>query len=822
MWAQLPDCTGASANLIYYLGTNGTIQNLDPTLAISATNPTTNSISPPSGSIGLALGKNLNAATPAITFYASVSSGGGYAYYYYNGSTWVNTGYNSGNSTACNPGSGGNYVFNMTDANGDVYRYDGTANGSFLSSNTGWDGPHDIQGDCAGNYYILSCNSNQWLHEFNSAGTLINSWTLSGMPAVSSGGGMAIINNTVYAYNNSLRAGAISGSNVSFSTAIGSLNPSPYDFSSCPIGGITSGVSDTSFYCGTGTGVTLTVSGVGPFTWSVVNGPAVISGSGSTVTVTSTASSIITVIDSSGCGGGTVADSTFLIVPTATVKAGTATDLVGCGIFNDVLHGSLANTTSWLTYSISWTPAGSIVFGATTLNPSINPTASTTYYITVSTPANQGGCNWTDSVLVSVTDTSVHANFFYNIKYGCHGDTVIFTNNTIRAAHYRWDFSDGTIDTAINPTHIFVNQGNYSVKLYASNPICNDSSVQAINLVHPLHAAFTTDKDTLCQDGTVNFTNTSVTTVQNGINPSYLWSYADGQTDNTLNTVHTFNLPGVYKVMLAVADFVPCFDTVYHIIVVDSLPFINFSMSDSVFCQGKGITFTGDYLHMGNTELIWNFGDGENTTITDRNPISHAYDIPGTFIITFSSNYAFCPDTSIAKIIKVNAYPTINLGPDTVMCPNAAAISIKDLINFGNGAASWLWNTGETSPAILVKEPGEYWSTVTIGGCTATDSVTVNKDCYIDIPNIFTPNGDGINDYFLPRQLLSSGLAAFSMKIFDRWGVLLFETTNIDGRGWDGKYNNVPQPQGVYVYLIEATFKNGVNENFKGSITLVR
>jgi len=819
--AQLPNCTGANANLIYYLGTNGTIQNLDPTLAISATNPSLNTISPQSGSIGISLGKNLNAATPAITFYLSVSSGSGYEYYYYNGTTWVNTGYNSGNAGACNPGGGGNYVFNMTDANGDVYRYDGTANGTFLNSVPGWDGPHDIQGDCAGNFYILSCNSNQWLHEFNSSGTIINTWTLTGMPATSSGGGMAIINNVVYAYNSNLWAGPISGTNVSFGSSLGTLNPSPYDFSSCPIGGTSTGSLDTSFYCGTGAGVTLTQSGAGPFTWIVASGPAVVTGSGGSVTVTSSATSLITVIDSSGCGGSSSVDSTLLVVPTAIVKAGTPGDIVACGTFNDLLNGSLTNTTSWLTYNISWSPAATVLSGGNTMNPAVAPLSTTTYYVMVTTPANEGACVWKDSVLITTVDTSVHAAYTYVVKYGCHGDTVMFTNTTTRAAYYKWVFADGTIDTAKNPTHIFVNQGTYNVTLYGVNPICDDSITQAINLVHPLHASFTTDKDSICQGGQITFTNTSVTTTQNGIGPSFYWTYSDGSNDNTMNTVHTFTAPGVYVVMLAVSDFVPCYDTAYRTVEVDSLPFINFTMSDTVFCQGKGITFIGSYLNEGNTGLIWSFGDNENTTIDDRNPVEHAYELPGTFNIKFAGDYRFCPDTSVTKTIQVNAYPSINLGPDTVMCPNAAPITLVDNTNAGNAGASWLWSTGETTPGITIQAPGIYYATVTLGGCSATDSVNVLKDCYIDIPNAFTPNGDGVNDYFLPRQLLSSGLTSFSMKIFDRWGELLFETTNIDGRGWDGKFNNVPQPQGVYVYIIDVSFYNGVAEHFNGNVTLM-
>ena len=87
---------------------------------------------------------------------------------------------------------------------------------------------------------------------------------------------------------------------------------------------------------------------------------------------------------------------------------------------------------------------------------------------------------------------------------------------------------------------------------------------------------------------------------------------------------------------------------------------------------------------------------------------------------------------------------------------------------------------------------------------------------------MFSPNNDGINDYFFPRQLLSANLSDFRMRIYNRWGQLIFETNKLDGRGWDGKFNEKPQPQGVYVYLIEAVTGNRYPEQYQGNVTLLR
>jgi len=103
-----------------------------------------------------------------------------------------------------------------------------------------------------------------------------------------------------------------------------------------------------------------------------------------------------------------------------------------------------------------------------------------------------------------------------------------------------------------------------------------------------------------------------------------------------------------------------------------------------------------------------------------------------------------------------------------------------------------------------------------------TDSIRIIRDCYLNIPNAFSPDGDGLNDYFLPRELLSSGLKSIKMEIYNRWGENIFSTTSIEGRGWDGKYNGVLQPMSTYVYIIDAEFDNNLKKNFKGNVTLVR
>ena len=227
------------------------------------------------------------------------------------------------------------------------------------------------------------------------------------------------------------------------------------------------------------------------------------------------------------------------------------------------------------------------------------------------------------------------------------------------------------------------------------------------------------------------------------------------------------------------------------------------------------------FSNIGNDSLIWNFGDGSDS-LRNRNPVSYAFNYPDSFTVSVTATFRACPETSASRKIWVEPQPQIDLGPDTTICPGGNPILLIDKTNESNPMASWHWSTGQSGASIFVGAPGVYTATVDIYGCYTTDSVIVSNNCYMDIPNIFTPNGDGINDYFYPRQTLTKGLTEFKVDIYNRWGELIFESTSLDGRGWDGRFNGTDQPEGVYIYIIDAVFQDGTREHHQGNITLLR
>ncbi len=418
---------------------------------------------------------------------------------------------------------------------------------------------------------------------------------------------------------------------------------------------------------------------------------------------------------------------------------------------------------------------------------------------------------------VTLVAPPIIAGYDTIIHRGCNGDTVYFQNTSTPPAilHYSWSFGDGFSDTAASPLHIY-QQGLYTPTLTITNGYCSEVDTNiTLDLRHPLHVAFTANP-IVCQGVTESFTNTTT----GSLPIAYQWSFGDGTADTNASTSHIYANVGTYSVTLIGTNFIPCSDTARETISVDSASIISLSLTDTAICTGNSIAFSGVYTSIGSTGITWNFGDGDS--ISNINPVTYAYSTFGHFTITLNTYYRACGMVSATHDISVYPVPLINLGPDTSLCPGSTPLELVDNINGSNPLATWLWSTGATTPSIMVSTPGTYAATVYIDGCSATDSVIVLNSCFVDIPNIFSPNHDGVNDYFYPQQFLAKGVLSFKMDIFNRWGEKVFEGTSSNGRGWDGKFNNIDQPNGVYIYVIDATLQDGQTEHRTGNVTLLR
>lgn len=234
--------------------------------------------------------------------------------------------------------------------------------------------------------------------------------------------------------------------------------------------------------------------------------------------------------------------------------------------------------------------------------------------------------------------------------------------------------------------------------------------------------------------------------------------------------------------------------------------------------------------------VVWDFGDANGNTATGNGGANFNYDLPGCYDVTLTvtSPEGCTVDTTYPNFICAYGFPiadfTFGPQPTTVLAPeiNFTNTSTDNMLNyweFDNGAGtSELENPSYVFPS---NEPGSYDVMLVVTneyGCvdTAYNTVVINGEYVIYVPNSFTPNGDGLNDIFLP---LGEGISmeGYYFSIYDRWGNRIFETEDLN-EGWDGTLKgSVQAPIDVYVWKLESkNFWNGEKQEHIGHVTLVR
>ena len=240
------------------------------------------------------------------------------------------------------------------------------------------------------------------------------------------------------------------------------------------------------------------------------------------------------------------------------------------------------------------------------------------------------------------------------------------------------------------------------------------------------------------------------------------------------------------------------------------------SITDLNICEKSDLVYNPDVSGgTGNISYTWEMPSGTLLHEASLSLFTVTTDESGEYKFIVSDSL-LCSDTSILHLTVIPppaaTFPATNPTQDTIPFEQSYQLEATP------GYASYEWNTGDTAYFITVTEEGEYSVIIqTAEGCTDTTAVMmVNTWFPVNVPNAFTPNGDGLNDVFKP-VVDAEQVRQFSMSIYNRWGQLFFETGD-PSKGWDGK----DKPAGIYNWVI--TYSNVVGKVFKlkGSVTLVK
>ncbi len=425
---------------------------------------------------------------------------------------------------------------------------------------------------------------------------------------------------------------------------------------------------------------------------------------------------------------------------------------------------------------------------------------------------------------------------------GCSPYIAEFENNSIGAMTYYWDFGDGVTSQEVDPVHAYNNANSedstYTVLFVAQSLWgCGDTLEFEIPVLGQPNAGFVAAP--LVQqfpESTIDVINLS--SANDG--SEYAWSWGDGNTTTSTDpsdpNTYTYDTWGEFDISLVVGSSI-CSDTATQsVTILPPLPIADFE-GEGIGCLPLVVAFesTSTYAE----SYLWDFGDGTNSN--EANPV-HTYYQVGTFNVTLTvTGPGGDQDIEIRTGIV-----TVHPRAEAYFTVNPPVISIPDdvfFLNLSQNADTYHWDFGdgqtsdEFSPYHFYETLG--WHPVTLianneFNCPDTfaieQAILGNVDSQISFPNAFTPNPNGSNggywtlddmfnnDIFFP---LYKGVEEFEMQIFNRWGELLFETTDIH-QGWDGYYKGQICQQDVYVWRVSATFQDGGDFTDMGDVTLIR
>jgi gliding motility-associated-like protein len=273
---------------------------------------------------------------------------------------------------------------------------------------------------------------------------------------------------------------------------------------------------------------------------------------------------------------------------------------------------------------------------------------------------------------------------------------------------------------------------------------------------------------------------------------------------------------------------------------LELLPNVESTLNAS-FCLGESYTFCGEtYNQAGTYECLLTASTGCDSTVFLQ--LEELLETEGQFDTTLCEGeelllegflFDEAGDYEVVltnqqgcdSIVQVSLfYQSIDLPPGTTE-PDQGFQDGRITIELGDEPLEVLWEDGSSALTLENLKSGNYSVVFTDSlGCMYTAVYVVEEgELYVDIPNVFTPNGDGENDYF---QVLSNALEELEIRRFDvynRWGQQVYNN-DTPSTGWDGRYNNQDQPTEVYYYLIEVgTSGSGeVIQQLKGNVSLVR
>jgi len=451
--------------------------------------------------------------------------------------------------------------------------------------------------------------------------------------------------------------------------------------------------------------------------------------------------------------------------------------------------------------------------GHVTQSISVSPPLNTKYWVSAVTQDME---NVSDTIIVTVSDSYVLSH------------SPLSVDHTIGASDSLWvNLKEGATSIwSTGSTLNYINVDPVVSTIYHLDVFFNDVIVNQLDFDVYIGNIVEFEYNVVCLGDTTLLINTSVvndtiTKVMWDLNGNTQFDDAEGDT-----VKYVYSESGDHLVGMRVYYKTDPVDVVYNAVPVGDYPNVDFKYENT--CEGSQTIFTDlSTLHVGTlNRWFWRFGDGKTSDIQNT---SNYYTAPENYNVMLISWSSYGCKDSLQKTVQITSAPSITLktnydsivdNNDTVyfLKGETVTISVSNYTNYD----SVVWFNGDRAEFIIIAEEGSYYIDAYQNGCstrgnffTLWASSPPIPPVGNDIMNLFTPNGDGFNDFWIVND--PKILPPTKVHVYNRSGKLIYSHTNYQNT-WDGQYEGNPLPQAAYYYIIEDVS----GQIFKGAITIIR
>jgi gliding motility-associated-like protein len=476
-----------------------------------------------------------------------------------------------------------------------------------------------------------------------------------------------------------------------------------------------------------------------------------------------------------------------------------------------------------------WTSPDDPNFMSTEPELFVSPTQTTTYVLMATNPCG--------SIEEQITVTIVGQGMLESIEDQtiCEGDLVTLTANgsaeNASSETYTWTWP-GNSETGQELSTNEITQNTQVTLTYTygtSTETCGTITEQFTVTVSPAPGLLLPDPAEIC------FGDSIILNLDPDANTTYSWTSPDDPNFSSSDAAPQVS-PN-QTITYSVTAETPGCPVVEEDLTVIVVPDVTMSLPDDItICAGDPVSIAPIISPEGNYSEIFDWL--VNGASASSDPVLNLNDLNATSSVQL--NYTYGPncgtvEDSMTIIVEqaavIDSFNVFDL-PSSNEVPQGTVLNFDVILAQDIAGVTYQWTadgvviTGESGPTLVYTVTNDVTIEVTIttpSGCVTTQSVSITATPpIIDVPNAFTPDNDGDNDFF---NLLIEGAIdeVLEFKIYNRWGQLVYDNEDQDN-GWDGTFNGKEQPSDVYIYNISVKLLDDTAEtlNFRGDVTLLK